>query len=138
MPMSGAIETLKGDINKAHNIAIPIKFIDECKSAKDNYKLPAWWSQSCGQCGQFERPLLHMKLNNKEPISILYTEDLFTILGALVEAEDKLRNMSDDMQSEITENNNYDKNKHLRDLKFLKDKLSITIREYEKKILKEE
>ena len=117
-PMSGAIETLKGDINKSHNTAIPIKFVDECKATKNSYSLPSWWKQANEQCSQFEKPLLHIKLNNEPPITVLYSDDLFSIMGALVASENKLLNLDENIESAEEKKDNWDKIDAINKIKF--------------------
>lgn len=74
MPMSGAMEFHKGDILKKNDN----EFVDECKNA-ETVKLWDWWRQAQGQARGLQKPVLHIKRNLTQPITVLNTDDYFQL-----------------------------------------------------------
>lgn len=109
-PLSGAIENLKGDINHSHNVAIPFKFIDECKN-QETVSIHKWWRQTLNQCGIGEEPVLHFKKNNTEPLTIIRTETFFSLLGEIV-------SLYNEKSPEVTPPSDYKKVEALNKIKY--------------------
>lgn len=72
MPMSGAMEFHKSDILKKNDN----EFVDECKN-QETTKLWEWWAQARGQAYGQQKPVLHIKRNNTEPVSVISTDTYF-------------------------------------------------------------
>lgn len=72
MPMSGAMEFHKGDILKKHDN----EFVDECKN-QETTKLWEWWDQAKGQAHGLQTPVLHLKRNRSESLSVISTDVYF-------------------------------------------------------------
>ena len=100
---------------------------------QETLHIPEWWKQAEKLELLGREPILIYKLPRRTPKVHLVSIYLETFLDILVALQGV-----DNTSSNVVENYGYDKTKHLRDLKFLKENLSRTIREYEKKILKEE
>ena len=82
MPLSGAVEHMKGDIRKAAD-----GWLDECKN-QERIQLWKWWDQTKMQCGKGEKPVLHFTSNNKDSVTMVKTEDWFDMRKALKEFEE--------------------------------------------------
>jgi hypothetical protein len=74
MPMSGAMEFHKGDILKKHDY----EFVDECKN-QETTKLYEWWGQAKSQAYGQQKPVLHIKRNLTEPLSVISTDTYFQL-----------------------------------------------------------
>lgn len=72
MPMSGAMEFHKGDLLKKNDS----EWVDECKS-QETISVWAWWRQTSSQVRGMQRPVLHVKRNMTESLSIIRTTDYF-------------------------------------------------------------
>lgn len=127
MPLSGAMEHLKGDIHKAHNIALEYRFVDEVKR-QENLAIPQWWRQALSQCTVGEEPLLHFKQNNQEGLSVIRTRTLFSLLGKIV----TLYNQKE-LVGELVTDDSRDIKNALYQIKFIKD----AIRKVENSLKKE-
>ena len=100
MPTSGALEGFKGDILKRFRDG----WIDECKSRK-HIAIYDWWKQTEDQAGEFNKPVLHIKADHKPILTIMRAEDYFDMREEL----EDWRNMKDNLESEIKEQNHYEK-----------------------------
>lgn len=79
MPMSGAIEGLKGDIF----VNLPVHF--EMKN-QETWKIPEWWEQATGQAGLGKMPCLVVSRNYcTDPLAIIRFEDLLTFMAYALE-----------------------------------------------------
>lgn len=105
-PLSGAIENLKGDLNIAHNVAIPFKFVHECK-AQSTINIHQWWEQAKQQAGEFNEPVLHFKRDYKESLTVLKTDTYLTLLAEIIRLYNDLENHKDDIESDIVEKTHY-------------------------------
>jgi len=95
--------------------------------------IPDWWKQTQKLQELGREPVLAYRIKNKP-----YEETLVTIyLDTFLDMVAALQGV-DDVSSNLVENYNFDKTTHLNSLKYIKDNISRAIREYEKKILKEE
>jgi len=103
--------------------------------AKNHEKLaiPDWWRQVEKLEVLGREPVLIFKLPKRNPKIHLVTIYLETFLDMLVALQGV-----DNTASNVVESYGWDKTNHLNSLKYLKENLSRAIREYEKKILKEE
>jgi hypothetical protein len=72
MPMSGAMDFHKGDILKKHDHG----YVDECKNQETTH-LWEWWAQATRQATGLQVPLLHIKRNLTQPITVMSTETYF-------------------------------------------------------------
>ena len=72
MPMSGAVEGFKSDILKRFYD----NWKDECKSRK-KIAIYEWWKQTVSQCNGLEKPVLHIKADHKEILTIIRAKDYF-------------------------------------------------------------
>jgi hypothetical protein len=77
MPLSGAIQHMKGDIWKK----VYDGWIDECKSA-ETVKLREWWEQTVRQKGKAE-PVLHISGNYRPIITVIRTDKWYDLLQEL-------------------------------------------------------
>lgn len=100
MPMSGAADGFKGDILKRFRDG----WVDECKSRK-SIAIYDFWKQAVEQCGQCDKPVLHIKADNKEILSVIRVKDYFDMREEL----EDYRNQADNIKSEITESSHYDR-----------------------------
>lgn len=79
MPMSGAIEGLKGDVF----VNLPIHF--ECKNS-EKWTIPEWWEQASDQAGLGKMPCLIVSRNYcNDPLAVIRYEDLLTFLAYALE-----------------------------------------------------
>lgn len=74
MPMSGAMEFHKGDILKKTDH----EFVDECKN-QETVKLWEWWGQAKNQARGLQKPVLHIKRNLTEPVTVMSTDTYFQL-----------------------------------------------------------
>lgn len=74
MPMSGAMDFHKGDLLKKHDH----EFVDECKN-QETVKLWEWWDQSKRQATGLQKPVLHIKRNLSEPLTVVSTDTYFQL-----------------------------------------------------------
>ena len=84
MPMSGAISNLKGDIWKDEYDV----FLDECKN-QETWKIAEYWKQTVDQCGVYQKPVLHIKKNFHEPLTIIRTLDYFDLRETIKDLEEE-------------------------------------------------
>lgn len=85
MPMSGAMEHHKGDILKKHDH----EWVDECKN-QESVKLWAWWQQAVDQVKGMQKPVLHIKRNHTESLSVIRTTDYFDMRLELKQLREQL------------------------------------------------
>lgn len=71
MPLSGAARDFKSDILKRRWDG----WSDECKS-REKIAIYSWWEQTVRQAG-LSKPVLHIKANNKEKLTVIRTSDYF-------------------------------------------------------------
>ena len=74
MPMSGAMQFHKGDIFKGEHD----NWMDECK-CQEKVQLWEWWNQTIEQCGAYQKPVLHIKRNYSESLTVMRTSDYFEL-----------------------------------------------------------
>lgn len=74
MPMSGAMEFHKSDILKKNDN----EFVDECKN-QETTKLWEFWAQARGQAYGQQEPVLHIKRNGSESLSVISTKAYFQL-----------------------------------------------------------
>ena len=74
MPMSGAMEFHKGDILKK----IDHEFVDECKN-QETTKIWEWWAQAKDQARGLQKPILHIKRNLHNPLTVMDTDTYFQL-----------------------------------------------------------
>jgi Holliday junction resolvase len=74
MPTSGAMLLHKGDILKGEID----EWVDECK-CQETTKIWEWWKQATEQCNDKQKPVLHIKRNHSESLTIMRTEDYFKL-----------------------------------------------------------
>lgn len=74
MPMSGAMQFHKGDIFKGEHD----NWMDECK-CQEKVQLWEWWNQTTEQCGAYQKPVLHIKRNYSESLTVMRTSDYFEL-----------------------------------------------------------
>lgn len=72
MPMSGAADGFKADILKRFYDG----WKDECKSRK-KMAIYEFWEQTVSQCQGLEKPVLHIKADYKETLTVIRTSDYF-------------------------------------------------------------
>jgi len=84
MPTSGAMMLHKGDILKGEKDV----WVDECK-CQETTKLWEWWKQAVEQCSEEEHPVLHIKRNNTESLTVVRTEDYFLLRETIKDLEEK-------------------------------------------------
>ena len=82
MPLSGAIEYLKGDIKKP----IYDGWTDEVKY-QEAYHVEKWFNQAKDQAGTTSKPVLHYRRNNEEWTTVVRTKDYFGIREELYDYE---------------------------------------------------
>ena len=128
---SGAGTREKGDISTSATLLGKNLGI-ECKN-HETLAIPNWWKQVEKLEVLGREPILIYKLPNRSPKVHLVSIYLDTFVNMLVALQGV-----DNTASNVVESYGYDKTRHLNSLKFLKDNLSRAIREYEKKILKED
>lgn len=85
MPMSGALEFHKGDILKKQDN----EFVDECKNA-ETVKLWDWWKQAKSQARGLQIPVLHIKRNLTEPVTVISTDTYFQLRLELKQLREQL------------------------------------------------
>lgn len=85
MPMSGAMEFHKGDILKK----IDNEFVDECKN-QETVEIWKWWNQAKSQARGMQRPVLHIKRNLTEPLSIISTDTYFDMRLEIMQLREQL------------------------------------------------
>ena len=85
MPMSGAMEFHKGDILKKHDH----EFVDECKN-QETTKLWEWWEQTASQAHGLQKPVLHIKRNRTESLTVIRTSDYFQLRLELKQLREEL------------------------------------------------
>lgn len=85
MPMSGAMEYHKGDILKEQDN----EWVDECKN-QESVKLWAWWQQAVNQVRGMQKPVLHIKRNHSESLSVIRTSDYFDMRLELKQLREQL------------------------------------------------
>lgn len=85
MPMSGAMEFHKGDILKKTDN----EFVDECKN-QETVKLWEWWAQAKSQVRGMQLPVLHIKRNLSEPITVMSTDTYFQLRLELKQLREQL------------------------------------------------
>lgn len=92
MPMSGAMAFHKGDILKRDDKGRVVYdvWLDECKN-QEKVKLWEWWEQTIEQCGAYQKPVLHIKRNYSEGLTVMRTEDYFELRETIVCLEKSLR-----------------------------------------------
>ena len=127
---SGAGTREKGDICTSaqlfgRNLGIEAK-------NQETLHIPDWWRQVEKLEVLGREPILIYKLPKRNPRVRLVSIYLDTFLDMLVALQGV-----DDTSSNVVESYGYDKVQHLNSLKYMKENLSRTIREYEKKILKD-
>jgi hypothetical protein len=74
MPMSGAMEFHKGDLLKKHDH----EWVDEAKN-QETTKLYEWWRQAAAQARGLQKPVLHVKKNLTESLTVMRTDDYFQL-----------------------------------------------------------
>ena len=74
MPMSGAADGFKADILKR----IYDGWKDECK-ARVSFSIYKHFDQAQSQCNGTEKPVLHIKADYKDPLTIIKTKDYFDL-----------------------------------------------------------
>lgn len=85
MPMSGAMEFHKGDILKK----VDNEYVDECKN-QETVKLWEWWAQARSQARGMQIPVLHIKRNLTEPVTVMSTDAYFQIRLELKQLREQL------------------------------------------------
>lgn len=85
MPMSGGMEFHKGDILKKKDH----EYVDECKN-QETVKLWEWWEQAKRQVFGMQRPVLHIKRNLTEPITVMSTETYFQMRREILDYREQL------------------------------------------------
>ena len=128
---SGSGTREKGDVSTSaqllgRNLGIEVK-------NHETLHIPDWFKQVEKLELLGREPVLVYKIPRRSPRVVLVSIYLETFLDMLVALQGV-----DNTTSNVVESYGYDKTKHLNSLKYLKENLSRTIREYEKKILKEE
>lgn len=83
MPLSGAINHMKGDIWKK----VYDGWIDECKNA-ETVKLREWWEQTLRQKGRAE-PVLHISANYRPVITVIRTDKYIDLLKELDDTQQR-------------------------------------------------
>lgn len=85
MPMSGAMEFHKGDILKKQDNS----FVDECKN-QERLAIWACWDQAKSQVRGLQTPVLHIKRNRSESLSVISTEVYFQLRLELKQLREQL------------------------------------------------
>lgn len=85
MPMSGAMEFHKGDILKK----VDHEYVDECKN-QEKTSLWEWWAQATRQATGLQVPLLHIKRNLAQPITVMSTEAYFQMRREIADLREEL------------------------------------------------
>lgn len=85
MPMSGAMEFHKGDILKKRDN----EFVDECKN-QETVKLWEWWGQAQAQATGMQRPVLHIRRNLTEPVTVMSTDSYFQLRLEIMQLREQL------------------------------------------------
>jgi len=114
MPMSGAADGFKGDILKRFRDG----WVDECKSRK-KIAIYDWWQQAIEQCGEFDKPVLHIKADNKPVLTVIRAEDYFDLREELYDYIEQF----DNIESEVNEKDHYNKVTAVNKLKHIKQVL---------------
>lgn len=83
MPTSGAVENFKADILKRFYDG----WVDECKS-RAKIAIYDFWRQAVRQAG-IDKPVLHIKANNEEILTVIRAKDYFDIREELKDWRDK-------------------------------------------------
>ena len=84
MPMSGAVAGFKADILKRFYDG----WKDECKS-RASITIYKWWEQTTSQCQGREKPVLHIKADHREVLTVIRTEDYFDMREELKDWQDQ-------------------------------------------------
>jgi len=87
MPTSGAVEGFKSDILKRFYDG----WKDECKSRK-KMAIYDFWEQTVRQCNGLEKPVLHIKADYKEILTVIRATDYFELREELKDWRDKYDN----------------------------------------------
>lgn len=85
MPMSGAMEFHKGDILKKEDL----EFVDEAKN-QETVKLWEWWEQATSQARGLQVPVLHIKRNLTEPVTVMSTDAYFQLRLEIMQYREQL------------------------------------------------
>jgi hypothetical protein len=85
MPASGALEFHKGDILKKQDL----EYLDECKH-QETIKLFEWWGQAISQVRGQQKPVLHIRKNFSESLSVVRTSDYFDMRLELKQLREQL------------------------------------------------
>lgn len=85
MPMSGAMEFHKGDILKKTDH----QYVDECKN-QETTKLWEWWVQAQSQARGLQVPVLHIKRNNTNPVTVMDTDTYFQLRREIFDLREQL------------------------------------------------
>ena len=88
MPMSGAMQFNKGDIFKG----VVDEWKDECKN-QETTKLWEWWEQTVNQCYGLEKPVLHIKKNYSEILSVIRFSDYIELRETIYDLEEEIRRL---------------------------------------------
>ena len=123
MPRSGAVEGFKADVLKRFYDG----WKDECKWRK-KMAIYDFWQQAQEQGSSNDKPVLHIKADNKPVLVVIRIEDYFDMREELQD----WRNQSDDIKSEITENNHYEKTDNINKLIYINRILSQIINKLKK------
>lgn len=85
MPMSGAMDFHKGDILKK----VDYEFVDECKN-QEKVQLWEWWEQAKAQAKGMQIPVLHIKRNLTNPITVMSTDAYFQLRLEIMQLREQL------------------------------------------------
>lgn len=88
MPMSGAMEFHKGDLLKKKDTG----FVDECK-CQETIKLYKWWGQAKSQARGLQVPILHIKKNLSESLTVMSTEQYFQLRREILDLQEQIDTM---------------------------------------------
>lgn len=128
---SGAGTREKADINTSVEIFGRTLGIEA--KCHEKLAIPDWWKQVEKLETLGREPVLAFKIPNRNPrvdVVCIYLDTFLDMVQALKGV--------DDVASNVVENYNYDKVQHLNSLIYMKESLNRAIRQYNKKILKEE
>jgi Holliday junction resolvase len=84
MPTSGALSNYKSDILKR----LKDDWVDECKS-RAKMSIYDLWKQAQDQAGEFKKPVLYIKANNKPILAVIRIEDYFDMREELEDYRNK-------------------------------------------------
>lgn len=85
MPMSGGMAFHKGDLLKKKDN----EFVDECKN-QETVKLWEWWTQAQAQAKGLQKPVLHIRRNLTEPVTVISTDTYFQMRLELKQLREQL------------------------------------------------